>query len=179
MAMKSLTKKPAAKKSKYVESDSDFDEESDNEGPLLIVEKILRSRNQIGQKGMKEYLLKWKGFSVEEATWESEETMDCEEMISEFESTIDDNFGIIVEKEDEKNFDEESDSESDEESDRESDEFADENELKGHVNEIHRKSTSPTKPRRSAPPPKRLANQLFQEYEKYEIKKEESAAKQY
>ena len=94
VAMKSLTKKPAAKKSKYVESDSDFDEESDNEGPLLIVEKILRSRNQIGQKGMKEYLLKWKGFSVEEATWESEETMDCEEMISEFESTIDDNFGI-------------------------------------------------------------------------------------
>merc|ERR1712051_986579 len=100
--MKSLTKKPAAKKSKYVESDSDFDEETDNEGPLLIVEKILRSRNQIGRKGMKEYLLKWKGFSVEEATWESEETMDCEEMISEFESTIDDNSGIIVEKEDEK-----------------------------------------------------------------------------
>ena len=59
------------------------------------------------------------------------------------------------------------------------DEFADKNELKGHVNEIHQKSTSPTKPRRSAPPPKRLANQLFQEFKKYEIKKEESAAKQY
>ena len=58
-------------------------------------------------------------------------------------------------------------------------EFAYEKELKGHVNEIHRKSTSPTKPRRSAPPPKRLANQLFQEFNKYEIKKEESAAKQY
>ena len=59
------------------------------------------------------------------------------------------------------------------------DEFADKNELKGHVNEIHQKSTSPTKPRRSAPPPKRFANQLFQEFKKYEIKKEESAAKQY
>ena len=65
------------------ESESDSDESV--AGPLLIVEKILRSRNQIGQKGVKEYLLKWKGFSVEEATWESEETMDCEEMISEFE----------------------------------------------------------------------------------------------
>ena len=54
-------------------------------GPLLIVEKILRSRNRIGQKGLKEYLLKWKGFSVEEATWESEESIDCDEMISEFE----------------------------------------------------------------------------------------------
>ena len=54
-------------------------------GPLLIVEKILRSRNRIGQKGLKEYLLKWKGFSVKEATWESEESIDCDEMISEFE----------------------------------------------------------------------------------------------
>ena len=57
------------------------------------------------------------------------------------------------------------------------DEFADENELKGHVNEIHRKSTSPTKPSRSAPPPKRLANELFQEYDKLAKKLEESAAK--
>jgi hypothetical protein len=43
-----------------------FKSESDSKksvaGPLLIVEKILRSRNRIGQKGMKEYLLKWKGF---------------------------------------------------------------------------------------------------------------------
>ena len=164
-------------------SESESDSDGSVAGPLLIVEKILRSRNQIGQKGMKEYLLKWKGFSVEEATWESEETMDCEEMINEFESTIDDNSGITVEKEDEKMAKKSSPKkpaakkskyvESDTESDKESDEFADENELKGHVNKIHRKSTSPTKPRRSAPPPKRLANQLFQEYA---IK---SAAKQY
>ena len=45
------------------------------------------------------------------------------------------------------------------------DEFADENELKNHANEIHRKSTDQTKPIRSAPPPKRLANQLFEEYD--------------
>ena len=57
--------------------------------------------------------------------------------------------------------------------------FADENKLKGHVNEIHQKSTSPTKPRRSAPPPKRLANQLLQEFDKYAIKQEDSAAKKY
>ena len=77
----------------------DINEEKENERPLLIVEKILRSRNQIGQKGLKEYLLKWKGYNVEEATWESEETLDCEEMISEFESAIDDNSGMIVDKE--------------------------------------------------------------------------------
>ena len=45
------------------------------------------------------------------------------------------------------------------------DEFADEYELKNHANEIHRKSTDQTKPIRSAPPPKRLANQLFEEYD--------------
>ena len=66
-------------------SESESDSNESVVGPLLVVEKILRSRNRIGQKGVKEYLLKWKGFSVEEATWESEETMDCEEMISEFE----------------------------------------------------------------------------------------------
>ena len=66
-------------------SESESDSDGSVAGPLLIVEKILRSRNRIGQRGVKEYLLKWKGFSVEEATWESEETMDCDEMICEFE----------------------------------------------------------------------------------------------
>ena len=70
-------------------SKSESDSNESVAGPHFIVEKILRSRNRIGQKGLKEYLLKWqaqwKGCSVEKATWESEETMDCEEMISEFE----------------------------------------------------------------------------------------------
>ena len=98
-------------KDSKINSDNSKSESDSNKsvaGPLLTVEKILRSRNRIGQKGMKEYLLKWKGFSVEEATWESEETMDCEEMISEFEGTIDDHSVIIVKKDDEKNSDEDS-----------------------------------------------------------------------
>ena len=63
------------------ESDSDSDESF--VGPLLIVEKILDSR--IGKNGKTEYLLKWKSFDVNEATWEPKDTMDCEEMICEFE----------------------------------------------------------------------------------------------
>ena len=59
--------------------------ESDSDGPLLIVEKILKSRNRMGCKEVKEYLLKWKGFSVDESTWETEDNMDCKEMICEFE----------------------------------------------------------------------------------------------
>ena len=72
-------------KMNFDNSEAESDSDGSVAGPLLIVEKILRSRNRIGQKGVKEYLLKWKGFSVEEATWESEETMDCDEMICEFE----------------------------------------------------------------------------------------------
>ena len=72
------------------DSDKDSDEnskESDSDesfvGPLLIVEKILDSR--IGKNGKTEYLLKWKSFGANEATWEPKDTMDCEEMICEFE----------------------------------------------------------------------------------------------
>ena len=77
------TDKKSGENSENSESESDSDESV--AGPLLIVEKILRSRNRIGQKGVKEYLLKWKSFSVEEATWETEDNMDCKEMICEFE----------------------------------------------------------------------------------------------
>lgn len=52
-------------------------------GPLLIVEKILDSR--IDESGKKEYLLKWKSFSIRESTWEPRDNLDCEEMICEFE----------------------------------------------------------------------------------------------
>ena len=45
------------------------------------------------------------------------------------------------------------------------DKFADENELKGHVNKIHLLSTGPKRPSRSAPPPKKLANQVLDGYD--------------
>ena len=54
------------------------------------------------------------------------------------------------------------------------DEFADEKELKGHVNEIHRLSTGPEKRSRNAPPPKRLANQLFEECDTFKNSKAKS-----
>ena len=46
-------------KSDNSKSETEFDE-----GPLLVVEKILKSWMRVGQKEIKEYLLKWKGFSV-------------------------------------------------------------------------------------------------------------------
>merc|ERR1719491_592938 len=56
-------------------------------------------------------------------------------------------------------------------------EFTDEKELKGHVNNNHLKSTSPTKPKRNAQAPKRFESDLLINQDKYERKREETSAK--
>ncbi|CAF0727376.1 unnamed protein product [Adineta ricciae] len=65
-----------------LDSDSSSDSEVDLDEEQYIVEKIIKMRTT--KKGKVEYLLKWKGFSHNENTWEPAENLECPELISAF-----------------------------------------------------------------------------------------------
>lgn len=64
---------------------SDMDMEGADGEPEYIVEKILEKRDYNGQT---QYLLKWKGYTDEDNTWEPRENLDCDDMIEEFEKSL-------------------------------------------------------------------------------------------
>ncbi|CAJ0960306.1 unnamed protein product, partial [Mesorhabditis belari] len=50
---------------------------------VFIVEKVVNKR--VVSSGKVEYLLKWQGYPLAEATWEPEDNVSCAELIKEFE----------------------------------------------------------------------------------------------
>ena len=71
-----------AKKSGLNPSTVQFMSDSGYSGPELIVENVLNKRTT--ENGGTEYLIKWKDFSDQDATWEPRENLNCETLIAAF-----------------------------------------------------------------------------------------------
>lgn len=55
---------------------------TEEEEEIYEVEKVVDKRFH---KGKVEYLLKWKGYPSEENTWEAEDSLECPELLQEYE----------------------------------------------------------------------------------------------
>ncbi|EGC40495.1 hypothetical protein DICPUDRAFT_146650 [Dictyostelium purpureum] len=85
-----VSAKVVDKKSKEIEENfnmnlftfNEKNESMDDNKDIYTVEKILSMRIR---GGIKEYLIKWEGYDVDEATWEAKSDCYCTEMINEYE----------------------------------------------------------------------------------------------
>lgn len=87
-AGKKATPKPSPKKRSAKESeDDDEDEDDEEDGAEYEVEKIIDVHFK--RNGKRDYLVRWKGFSSKDDTWEPEEHLNCKDLIAKFNEKLD------------------------------------------------------------------------------------------
>src|SRR5437762_785433 len=64
--------------------------ERDEDG-VYVVEEILKKRVKSGKV---QYFLKWKGYGMEDCTWEPRENLTCDDLIEKFERTLEEKSAI-------------------------------------------------------------------------------------
>ncbi|OHT11454.1 chromatin organization modifier domain-containing protein [Tritrichomonas foetus] len=62
-------------------SSGSYESEVSSDEPVFTPEKVIGFRTE---KGIKEYLIKWKGYPKSDATWEKESDLSCASLIKEY-----------------------------------------------------------------------------------------------
>lgn len=84
----------APPKKRAVKEDSEDDEDGEEDDTEYEVEKIIEVHFK--RNGQRDYLVRWKGFTAKDDTWEPEEHLHCKDLIAKFNEKLDKSKNAVV-----------------------------------------------------------------------------------